>query len=382
MGAQISHTSSGEWQSFEARMRRRRAERCILRAEVAAEAGCLEDARAALDEARKLAPGLAEIAAVEANIFGREATLVAESKAHRTWRVFYYAAAVLACVAILSMGFVWWQRTTREAPSPAPGTVRQQAPGPSAAVPSPALPRPSRDVRVETVALTVATINEPPVVAKPVSAVLEARADTPEPPINVPDPMSRMVEREPARHEPVAEPVRREPVAEPLRREAVAEPPRREAAPAVDTPIAAAMRDVAPVRDLALASTSTASAAATPLPAPPPPRIDENAVRTVLHRYADAYSRLDASAAQEVWPRVNRAALSRAFDSLASQDISLGNCAVDVSGASARATCAGAATWAPKVGGGGARTEPRAWTFQLAKAGADWQIVNARVQNR
>jgi hypothetical protein len=105
-------------------------------------------------------------------------------------------------------------------------------------------------------------------------------------------------------------------------------------------------------------------------------------VRTVLHRYADAYSRLDASAAQEVWPRVNRAALSRAFGSLASQDISLGNCAVDVSGASARATCAGAATWAPKVGGGGARTEPRAWTFQLAKAGAGWQIVNARVQNR
>lgn len=337
-------------------MRRRRVERCILRAEVAAEAGCLDDARAALDEARKLAPGLPEIAAVEANIFRRDATNVSGPASAR-WQFFYYAAAVLVSVAVLSMGFLWWQRTSHEAKTSPPPTARQHAPGPSAEVTTPNTPRLSRDVRVETVSISVATFSEPPVPMKPVSAILEARADVPEPPVSAPEPLPQPPDREPAL-------VRREPVN-----------------PPVDTPIAA-FRDLAPVRDLALASTSTAPAAA-PLPAVTAPRIDENrAVRTVLHRYADAYSRLDASAAQEVWPLVNRAALSRAFDSLASQDISLGDCAVDVSGASARATCAGAARWAPKVGGGGVRTEQRNWTFQLAKAETGWQIVKARVQNR
>jgi hypothetical protein len=355
MGAQISHTSSGEWQSFEARMRRRRAERCILRAEVAAEAGSLDEARAALDEARKLAPGLAEIDAVEATIFGHAETNVATSGSGRALRLVYYAAAVLASVAVLSMGFTWWQRTSRAAAASAPATLTHPAPGPAAAVTTPDLPRPSRDVRIETFEITAESVNEPPVATRPVAAVLQANAIIPDPPPS-PEPLPRMFAPEPAHHEPVA--------------------------PAIDA-VSASTRSLAPVRDLALASTTTVVAAAAPLPAPAPPRIDENsAVRTVLHRYADAYSRLDASAAQQVWPRVNRRALSRAFDGLASQDISLGNCAVNVSGASARATCAGAATWSPKVGGGGARTEPRNWTFQLAKADEGWQIVNALVQNR
>ena len=46
------HTATGEWQSFEMRMRRRRAERLALRAAVAAQAGCLEDARACLPSSR------------------------------------------------------------------------------------------------------------------------------------------------------------------------------------------------------------------------------------------------------------------------------------------------------------------------------------------
>jgi hypothetical protein len=357
MGAQISHTSSSEWQSFEARMRRRRAERCILRAEVAAQEGRLDEARAALDEARKLSPGLAEIDSVEVNIFGRDATNVADSGSARTRRLLYYAAAVLTGVAILSMGFVWWQRTNGHWPMLPPATVRQQAPVPTAGRTPAAPPRPSTDVRVETVAVTATSITEPPVANRPASTVLEARAHAPEPLSAAPESPVLPPDPEPVHYEPISG--------------------------AIGSPVSAVLREVPPARDLALASTSTASPAMVPLPAPPPRRIDENtAVRTVLHRYADAYSRLDATAAQEVWPGVNRAALSRAFGSLASQDIALGTCAVDVSGASAKATCAGAATWAPKVGGGGARTEQRNWTFQLAKAGEDWQIVNARVQNR
>ena len=105
-------------------------------------------------------------------------------------------------------------------------------------------------------------------------------------------------------------------------------------------------------------------------------------MRAVLTKYAAAYSHLDAAAAQAVWPGVNRPALSRAFDGLASQRVTLDRCNIDLSAATARATCAGSATWSPKIGNGGPRTEIRTWSFQLAKAGADWQIVAARVQNR
>jgi hypothetical protein len=105
-------------------------------------------------------------------------------------------------------------------------------------------------------------------------------------------------------------------------------------------------------------------------------------VRNTLDRYAAAYSALDAAAAQRIWPGVNRAALNHAFDTLASQRLSLDDCRVDVAGAAARATCAGSATWAPKVGPGGVRTDPRHWDFELARTGAGWQIVKARVQNK
>jgi hypothetical protein len=253
MGAPISHTSSGEWQSFEGRMRRRRAERCILRAEVAAEAGALAEARAALEEARKLAPGLAEIAAVEANIFGRETTIVA-GPARPSARLLYYAAAVLACVAILSMGFVWWQRTSAVTPASPPAKVRQHVPGPSAAATGSLLPRRSSDVRLETVPIRVASINEPPIETKPVSAILEARAESepPEAPISVPETL-----REPATVPGGGSAAQRSADREAARREPVA---------AVETAVAA-IRDIAPVQDLALASTSTALAAAAPLPA-------------------------------------------------------------------------------------------------------------------
>ena len=129
-----------------------------------------------------------------------------------------------------------------------------------------------------------------------------------------------------------------------------------------------------PIAELPPAAPSVVTAPAEPA--------QESVVRSVLSRYASAYSSLDANAAQRVWPGVNREALSRAFDGLASQQISLGDCRIDVAAASARAHCAGSATWAPKVGGGGARTEARDWTFELARAASGWQIVRARVQNR
>jgi hypothetical protein len=55
-GVLPSHTATQQWQSFEIRMRRRRVDRCVLRAAVAIDAGQLDDARAALEEVERLDP--------------------------------------------------------------------------------------------------------------------------------------------------------------------------------------------------------------------------------------------------------------------------------------------------------------------------------------
>jgi len=74
-------------------------------------------------------------------------------------------------------------------------------------------------------------------------------------------------------------------------------------------------------------------------------------------------------------------ALARAFDGLETQAVRLGECRIDVTGNKASARCAGSATWSPKVGSG-THTESRDWTFDLVRVGANWQILNARAQNR
>lgn len=124
----------------------------------------------------------------------------------------------------------------------------------------------------------------------------------------------------------------------------------------------------------------TSGAAATePAPSPEPPEPSaEVKVRAALSRYEAAYSALNAAAARAIWPTVDAEALDRAFDSLESQRVSLGTCTIAVSlgERNARATCAGTATWTPKVGGG-PRTEARRWLFDLEMNGDRWQIVRA-----
>ena len=118
-------------------------------------------------------------------------------------------------------------------------------------------------------------------------------------------------------------------------------------------------------------------AAVTLAPKPEPKPVDESSiVLGVLNRYERAYSSLDAEAASSVWPGVDRTALERAFDGLASQRVSLQSCDVTVEGAAAHARCAGTATWVPKVGGG-ARTAVRRWDFELRKRAGAWEIERA-----
>jgi hypothetical protein len=127
------------------------------------------------------------------------------------------------------------------------------------------------------------------------------------------------------------------------------------------TPIGAA---VAPPSDTAVAAVAAQ---------------DERLVRTALSRYEAAYTQLNASSVSAVWPTVDRRALTRAFDGLASQEVSLGQCGVRIKGQTAQAECTGTARWTPKVGGG-AQTAERRWRFDLRNTGSDWVIASATVR--
>jgi hypothetical protein len=216
-----------------------------------------------------------------------------------------------------------------DAPRPIPSTVARQAQPPAAVPPV---------VRVDKAAFDPATVARPAPASSP---PLPEPAPAPEPTATTELPVTQVPPRE--------------------------EPPTPQAVP------------VSPVLDLTPAVPVAPPSVGPVAPPQDPPQ--EPIVRGVLNRYAAAYSELDVDAAQRVWPGVDRSALARAFEGLAVQRVSLGDCRIVISGSAAEARCAGTTTWAPKVGGG-SRTEARDWTFQLERDGARWQIVSARVQNR
>ena len=326
-------------------MRRRRAERCVVKGEVALEAGFLDDARAAVEEARRLdasAPGLFEL---QERI--SLAPLVTEaptpSRRKRPW------VAAVACAAVFIGAAMAWQAL---APAEAPDSVAEPVP---ASVPAAPILEDRRTSLPNAVGIRqmdiIATVTgfEPPrrttevgPQAPPVAESTVARAA--EPPVTTPAPEVPLG--------PLAMP-------EPL-----------PAAPPSPPPVVPALRTNEPSPDVITASAP---------PPPPAPPVDERArVRSVLSRYEAAYSGLDASAARAVWPGVNERALAHAFDGLRSQNLSLGRCDVEVTGSIARAECAGSASWTPKIGSG--RTESRRWAFDLRNASGAWQIVRAEVR--
>jgi hypothetical protein len=106
---------------------------------------------------------------------------------------------------------------------------------------------------------------------------------------------------------------------------------------------------------------------------------EERLVREVLQRYRLAYEELDARLASDVWPAVDRPALARAFESLASQTLEFDDCQVELRGEAADAMCRGSARYVPKVGNREPRIESRVWSFRLRKVGEeDWEIASAR----
>jgi hypothetical protein len=327
-------------------MRRRRAERCLVKAEVALEAGFLDDARGSIEEARRLdaaTPGLDDLHGRVLLASLRADASPAPSRGRRRLLV------AGACAALtVGAAFAWLTLAPAEAPTTAGEAAPAPAPlGADARVPA----RPDVvGIRHEDVVARVTTYEPAPrltqtTLTAPTVAPDESTASAP------PSVSSEITGAPDLPVIPLAMP---------------------EALPASPPPpVVPAMRNID--------SSSPVESAYAPPPAPSAPApVDERArVRSVLSRYEAAYSGLDASAARAVWPGVNERALAQAFDALRSQSLSLGRCDVEVSGSIARAECAGSASWTPKIGTG--RTEPRRWAFDLRNASGSWQIVRAQV---
>lgn len=349
-----SHTSTGEWKSFEIRMRRRRAEHLVVRAEAAADAGCFDEAREALHEARRLASDLPRLISAEQSIEALQTA--AELKRQPRLREASLYAAVVVLLIVGIAGATWIARHT-----PDEAAAQNGAPAaPEAPLPAPA-PGP-RPVVIEHQPITVTETSLPTARVEPTD-VEAARLPLP---ISEPPPTAAAV--------PAIVP---HPDDKPAERDETSVPALT-AIPAGDIATPPSSVSISPVAAVPVDARPTAANAIVNSTAP----ADNVLVQRALQRYATAYSRLDAYAAQQVWPSVNRQALARAFGDLSSQQVSLGNCQIDVHGEAAHAACAGTATWAPKVGAREPKTEARNWNFELMKAGTAWQIVSARVQNK
>lgn len=330
------------------RMRQRRAARCVLRAEVALQAGCVDDARAALEEARRLGASAPELDALDNALL---AGVMAEPMPERG-RGFHGAAAIAATImliAAMSAGAWFWrggQATTQEiaaamhAPIAMPAASQPQAVSPSP-VSATRLGETSGVVQSEIQranqqpdALPGADATRTVATTFQVPALAVGELPAPQPAdLTVPQPRT-------------AEP----------------EPP-------VTTP---ELGTAAPIPVLTSAPGMT-------VPAPPPPADERPRVRAALARYEAAYSALDAEAVRNVWPGVDTPSLARAFAGLQSQRFSLGQCSVAVEATIARAECSGTATWTPKIGAG-TQSVARTWHFELLNADGTWLIVRAQTR--
>src|SRR5688572_7699892 len=195
----VSHTTTGEWQSFELRMRRRRAERLLLRAEAAVEAGCLEDARQCVAEARTLEPALPGLDDLEGKLSGPAPAV----QRHDTPRRVAAAAAVLVLAGSIGLG--GWVILGRPGDTVEPVSATSPESSTPAAVKDPAsslppLPSPADVFASETAAAPKSeTVVPPPLPPEPVrqdSAVAADPAETRPPIVQVDPPRARTPDAE------------------------------------------------------------------------------------------------------------------------------------------------------------------------------------------
>jgi hypothetical protein len=138
-------------------------------------------------------------------------------------------------------------------------------------------------------------------------------------------------------------------------------------------PLSAASPTLPPVAPASAPVVGEAVGRTTATPAPAPGR-DAEDIETVLTRYRSAFGNLDAEAVSQVWPNADARALARAFRGLEAQGIAFDACAIQVTGASAAASCGGTVHYVTKVGSKEPRTERRRWQFTLGKVRDLWMI--------
>ena len=433
-----AHTSTGEWQSFEMRMRQRRIDRLLVRARVARHEGRDDEAREALAEIEELngkpialspeirlppdampqedpPPQIVFYEGAEDDLIAfdnekqpedEEGTglaptndlldlplyphLALQAKHRPRWgpRV----AAVFAASAV-----VFWFASPRESPSPAAAMAESQ---PRAAAPpsaASAMSAPPRTLAQTPRAVVPAITEEVPIrlarTEAPADAARVGAAPTATsgPPVALPEKVP--AEPRATSSELPARGGETVPASSP---EPLPPAPLPVETPAATVPIASGPSLEAVGRTGAAPAPPpaevVAAPAAPPTPAPAPssapgavetaapmPAAAAAGVRATLLRYESAYSRLDVNAVSAVWPALDRRALARAFEGLSSQEVSLGSCEVRIVGESAIADCTGSAIWTPKVGGRTQR-QARRWQFRLRNVGAGWQIISATVR--
>lgn len=408
------------WASFEARVRGRRFSRVIELARTAIDQGRIDDASAALEEARSLAADAPEIAELEERLVTRPAwngELLLRSEIPEVdvesdpgWLRLIAGMAVVALL-LFSVGFglvqVMRTSTARELltvrTSTATTDVMQTDTPTRATAPNPinAIQKIEKSAKpaAEVISTAPQAQPEPPTpspppaqVSSPIqptrSAETAARRpasmtrplDTGRSATPLPAPTMGMRLRPPSTTAATAPPAA-PPSVEPVESDPVPAPP----------PVTPAVQSVqSPIADTVAHTASNASLG--PVPSLDVPvrasrqtgdllaREEESMrIRALLSRYETAYNRLDAKAASSVWPGVNQAALGRAFDGLLSQRVSLGLCDITVLGDIAGASCAGKARWEPKIGGG-LQTADRHWKFNLRKTDDGWKIQQILVR--
>jgi len=423
----VAHLATPQWQSFEIRMRARKADRCLQRAAAALGDGSINEANAALEEARQLAPLDPRLEELSARLDALMQPAPPALAAHRHSSA-WTTAAIVAGLAVF--GTASWQAWVHrdqiallvpkahpemDASTGLAGSTAAAAPNqpgvPTTDVNLPASGTavPSADTIVQTTLVRPDSVIEVPVgpaqPASPSESTLVATAglaQRSEPNVDgaravvapsAPEVAARS-QREVAPLQSPPPPVESRPPA-PLPTPSTAVPAANFIPSVTAPPIEPSRPGNAPTN--AGGTNAPADAAATPpeliAPAPlstrsapdavpassSPTRDDRVAVRAALSRYESAYNRLDVDAVRSVWPSLDQRALARAFDGLTSQRVALQNCNVDVTGTSARASCSGNASWIPKVGSG-QQSASRNWTFDLRELNGAWRIVHVQAR--
>jgi hypothetical protein len=417
--APVAHLATPQWQSFEIRMRARKADRCLQRATAALDSGSINEASDAIDEARQLSPLHPRLGELSARLNAVKSPPPAAVHSHgHAWAT---AAIVAGLVVAGAAGWEVWVHRDNIAqlvptahpdmdasaglatPTPVNIPASQASAQKTAAGTSDStdeLPRTvvqTTLVRPEVIDMRVTpsesrTSNEPTSVA---TAGSDLRSDTKA------DTAKALLTTDSA--EPPARPQRDTAPSLPLSAEyrtpaalpaSLTPQPATNVipsvVPAIEPPRPTNTSTTASATNPAMDATAPPPAAAAPPPASAPTasasaaesvpmRDDRVAIRAALSRYESAYNRLDVDAVRSIWPSLDQRALARAFDSLNSQRVALQNCNVDVSGTTARANCSGNAAWTPKVGGG-QQSSARMWTFDLSESNGAWRITHVRAR--